>query len=274
MDDSKPTYESKPRRSIAQWISSSPTIDWLFAAYQNTRLSARKIEPFIRKHRIDMTEFEPGPYQTYAEFFERKFRPGKRTFPKERGTMGAFAEARYFAWEKLDLEMQFPIKGHSLRPELLLEDRELAQRFDGGPVFLARLAPVDYHHLHYVDAGMTKRVNRLGRRLWTVNPNALRHQADIPFRNERSIQVLETENFGCVTLVEIGALSVGRIVQEHDTDKPFKRGDRKAVFRFGGSAVVMFGEKGRWIPVDDLLHTTREGMETFVRLGEPIARKL
>jgi phosphatidylserine decarboxylase len=274
MDDSKPTYESKPRRSIAQWISSSPTIDWLVAAYQNTRWSARKIEPFVRKHRIDMLEFEPGPYRTYSDFFERKFRPGKRPFPEERGTMGAFAEARYFAWEKLDLEMQFPIKGQSLRPELLLDDRKLAQQFQGGPVMLARLAPVDYHHLHYVDAGMTKRVNRLGRRLWTVNPNALRHQPDIPFQNERSIQVLETENFGCITLVEIGALSVGRIVQEHDTNKPFKRGDRKAVFRFGGSAVVMFGEEGRWTPAEDLLRTTAEGLETFVRLGEPVAHAL
>jgi phosphatidylserine decarboxylase len=81
MDDSPSTYESKPHRSIVQWITSSPTVDRVIAAYQNTGFSARKIEPFIRKHNIDMSEFEPGPFESYAAFFERRFLPGKRTFP-------------------------------------------------------------------------------------------------------------------------------------------------------------------------------------------------
>src|SRR4051812_24097796 len=119
MDDSPATYESKPHRSLMQWISASPTIDWLVAAYQDTRLSARKIEPFIRKHHIDMSEFEPGPFETYAAFFERHFRPGKRTFPAQHHEMGAFAEARYFGWERLAPEQQFPVKGSSLDAETL-----------------------------------------------------------------------------------------------------------------------------------------------------------
>ena len=113
-----------------------------------------KIEPFIRKHHIDMTEFEPGPFKSYAEFFDRRFLPGKRTFPAAPGEMGAFAEARYFAWEKLEDGMEFPIKGHSLKPEILFGNAR-AKEFDGGPVILARLSPMDYHHLHYVDHGTT-----------------------------------------------------------------------------------------------------------------------
>src|SRR4051794_22138364 len=116
MDDSSATYESLPRRSVMQWLGSSPTWDWLVAAYQSTPLSARKIEPFIRKHHIDMTEFEPGPFKTYAQFFDRKFLPGKRQFPDTPKDMGAFAEARYLGWEKLEPGMEFPIKGHSLTP--------------------------------------------------------------------------------------------------------------------------------------------------------------
>jgi len=56
--------------------------------------------------------------------------------------------------------------------------------------------------------------------------------------------------------------------------KPFARGEQKSVFRFGGSAVVVFGEPGKWIPAEDILRTTDEGLETYVRLGEPIARAL
>jgi phosphatidylserine decarboxylase len=68
---------------------------------------------------------------------------------------------------------------------------------------------------------------RLGKRLWTVNQNALRAQPDILSHNERKVQILETINFGRLGFVEIGALSVGRIVQTHSVEQPFKRGAQK-----------------------------------------------
>jgi phosphatidylserine decarboxylase len=271
MPDSPATYDSHPRRSLTNWFQSHPAYDWLVAAYQDTRLSARKIEPFIKTHNIDMSEFEPGPYKTYADFFERSFRPGARIFPIDEASMGAFAEARYFAWDKLSAEQHFPIKGHSLNAEHLLGSVYKAHPFEGGPVILARLSPVDYHHLHYPDDGTTIDDHRLGKRLWTVNSNALRNQPDILFRNERKAQLLETKNFGRLGFIEIGALSVGRIVQVHPLDRPFMRGEQKSVFRFGGSAVVLFGEPGAWRPSEDLLQKTSEGVETLVRLGDGIA---
>jgi phosphatidylserine decarboxylase len=273
MDDSSATYESRPHRSLVQWVSASPTIDWLVALYQNTGLSARKIEPFIRKHNIDMSEFEPGPFDSYASFFERRFLPGKRPFPKQDDEMGAFAEARYFGWEKLSPNQRFPIKGASLEAKTLFGSASRASSFEGGPVILARLSPVDYHHLHYVDDGITLETDRIGSKLWTVNKNALQTQPDILFRNERSIQILQTAHFGKLGMVEIGALTVGRVVQQHDTKKPFKRGDEKATFRFGGSAVALFGEPGKWLPGDDMLKRTEAGVETLIRLGQVIARK-
>jgi phosphatidylserine decarboxylase len=271
MTDSPATYESRPHRSFINLLESQRAYDWLIAAYQNTTLSARKIKPFIEKHNIDMSEFEPGPYRTYASFFERRFRAGVRQFPTNAGSMGAFAEARYFAWEKVRPEQEFPIKGHSLNAEHLLGSAGRARRFERGPVILARLSPVDYHHLHYPDGGLTMEDQRLGNRLWTVNRNALQNQPDILFRNERKVQILQTTNFGRLGFVEIGALSVGRIVPMHPTDVPFTRGEQKSVFRFGGSAVVLFGEPGAWRPSDDILQKTSEGIETLVRLGDAIA---
>ena len=95
-------------------------------------------------------------------------------------------------------------------------------------------------------------------------------QAGILFSNERRINILETRNFGRLGFVEVGALSVGRIVQVHPFEVPFRRGEEKSVFRFGGSAIVVFGEAGAWQPADDLIAHTKEGVETFVRLGEPV----
>jgi phosphatidylserine decarboxylase len=112
--------------------------------------------------------------------------------------------------------------------------------------------------------------DRLGGRLWTVNWHALQNKPDILFSNERRINILETRNLGRLGFVEVGALSVGRIVQVHPIESPFRRGEEKSVFRFGGPAIVVFGEGGAWQPTDALIAHTKEGVETFVRLGEPV----
>jgi phosphatidylserine decarboxylase len=67
-------------------------------------------------------------------------------------------------------------------------------------------------------------------------------------------------------------LSVGRIVQVHPLDKPFQRGEEKSIFRFGGSAIAVFGQAGRWRPSADVLENTAKGNETMLRLGEEVAR--
>jgi phosphatidylserine decarboxylase len=270
MEDHQAHYESQPQRSVTQWIKSQPLFDWLYAAYENTRWSAREIEPFIRKYHIGMNEFESVEYRSFAEFFDRSFRPGVRSFPADPGEMGAFAEARYLAWEQLETAQRFPVKGYSLSAEQILGNAKRAREFVGGPVLLVRLAPVDYHHVHYPDHGRTLDHYRLGNRLWTVNWHALQSKPDILFSNERNVNILETSNFGMVGFVEVGALSVGRIVQVHPLDTPFQRSEEKSVFRFGGSAIVVFGEPQTWRPSTDLLQRTKEGVETLVRLGEPI----
>jgi hypothetical protein len=75
-------------------------------------------------------------------------------------------------------------------------------------------------------------------------------------RNERQVNILETEHFGRLGFVEFGALTVGRIVQRHPLDQPFVRGAQKSVIKFGGSAVAIFGELGAWRPCDDILERT------------------
>jgi phosphatidylserine decarboxylase len=173
----------------------------------------------------------------------------------------------------MDAHQEFPVKGHSLEAARILGSATLARSFAGGPVILARLSPMDYHHVHYFDDGRTGEHHRAAGRLWTVNWHALLNKPDILFRNERHINILDTANFGRMGFVEIGALSVGRIVQVHGVDAPYTRGQEKSVFRFGGSAIAVFGEPGRWRPTADLLENTAKGIETLLRLGEPAASR-
>ena len=176
MKDHPSTYESHPRRSLNQWLESEPLYDWLLAAYQNSARSAKQIEPFIREHAIDMSEFKPVIYRSFADFFDREFKPDARNFVSAPDEMAAFAEARYFGWEKLAPDQEFPVKGHSLSAEQVLGSAKRAAVFAGGPVLLARLSPMDYHHVHYPDDGTTLDTDWIGRSLWTVNWHALLNQ--------------------------------------------------------------------------------------------------
>src|SRR5213596_1382861 len=104
MEDAPQTYETRPRRSLRQWLEAQPLYDRAIALYQESRASAKKIKPFVDKHGIDMSEFLP---------VARPFTPD----PTE---MAAFAEARYFGWERLEPNQELPVKGKSLDAEGLL----------------------------------------------------------------------------------------------------------------------------------------------------------
>jgi len=68
-------------------------------------------------------------------------------------------------------------------------------------------------------------------------------------------------------------MSVGRIVQVHPRETAFQRGEEKSVFKFGGSAIVLFGEPGKWRPAEDILQHTAESVETSVMLGDTIGAR-
>jgi phosphatidylserine decarboxylase len=267
-------YGNHPGSRLLSTALSGRALSVVYGRLQSSRASRRKIEPFIHKFGIDMSEFEPGPFASFNDFFVRRFLPGKREFAREPGRLAAFAEARYLAWERVDKAQTFPVKGEFLSAAALLGDEARARPFEGGPLVIARLCPVDYHRFHFPDDGETDTAYRVPGRLHSVNPMALAARGDILCTNERHVSLLRTKNFGRLAYVEVGAMCVGLIVQSHLDSKPFKRGDEKGYFLFGASTVVVLGEPGAWRPDADLRERTAARQETLVRLGEGIAECL
>ena len=239
------------------------------APIKKLSLSKHKIAPFIREFKIPMKEYEEKDFQSFNDFFIRKFKPGMRTFVSSPKKMAAFAEARYLAYEKISADQTFPVKGSDLAPEALIGRPDLARAFHGGSLLIARLCPLDYHRYHYPDDGRTWDSYRIHGALHSVNPVALKFRSDIFFTNERKISLLDTKNFGRIAYIEVGALCVGKIVQTH-LQPEFKRGDEKGYFLFGASTVIVIGEPGAWKPAQDLLEQTAQKRETLVQLGEPL----
>ena len=243
-----------------------------YGALQSSPVSARKVGPFVRQFAVDMRDFEPGPFRSFNDFFIRRFLPGKRSFPRETGVMGAFAEARYLGFERLGQDTALPIKGLGLFARDVLGNTPAKERFERGPCLLARLCPVDYHRFHFPDSGRLSHHHVETGKLHSVNPAALERKPNLFLSNERQVSLLQTERFGLLAYVEVGALCVGRIVQTHPPGRPFARGEEKGYFLFGGSTVIVYGEPGAWKPEADILENTAKAREVLVELGQPVAR--
>jgi phosphatidylserine decarboxylase len=264
-------YETRLGKWLANAWLSRTVVSRIYGAIQNSAWSKKKIAPFIAHYSIDMTQFESTDYSNFNQFFIRKFKNSdQRPFVVEADRMPAFAEARYLGFEKVDSSQTFPVKGADLSAERLLENVELARSFEGGPLLIARLCPVDYHRFHFPDSGRLLESYRVPGRLHSVNPLALKAHSDVFLINERHVSILETVNFGRLAYVEVGAMAVGKIVQTHSASE-FKRGQEKGYFLFGGSTVIVLGQPGRWRPAADVLEHTVRRQETWIRLGETVA---
>ncbi len=266
-------YETTLGQKLADKVLSHSFLSQLYGYYQSSRWSRRKIPSFIKNFHIPMEEFESGPFLTFNDFFIRKFKPGVRTFVPDPSQFPAFSEARYLGYEQVKPDQKFPVKGTTLSSSGLLLHLEWAKIFEGGPLLLARLCPTDYHRFHFPDSGKCVATYRIPGKLHSVNPIALRYKSEIFITNERQVSILETQNFGKIAHIEVGANCVGKIIQTFPLQKEFARGDEKGYFLFGASTIIVLGVAGAWKPDSDLIKQTALGRETLVQLGEPIASR-
>lgn len=272
-------YESGPGKFLSSALVKSP-LSVLYGYMQDLGSSKNKIPSFVKNFDIQMDDYIPedgrneaDPYSTFNKFFIRQFKEGKREFSKDPAVMPAFSEARYFGYDSIQDNDTVPVKGKFLNAKELLQKEEWIETFDNGPLLLARLCPVDYHRFHFPDNGKVIDNYKVGGLYHSVNPIALKAKEDIFSTNVREVTILETENFGKLAYVEVGAICVGKIIQSTDLTS-FKRGDEKGYFLFGGSTVIVIGEKGKWKPSEDITKNTSKKLETYLHLGVEAATKL
>lgn len=266
-------YETRLGRRATAWFFARSAFSRLYGAYYGSRWSRRDIAPFVARFDVDTRDFEPGPFPSFNAFFTRRLLPGRRPFAADADTMPSAAEGRVLGWRAVDGAATIPIKGMRLTAASLLGSAEEARPFSGGPGLAIRLAPQDYHRFHFVDDGVVLRAWRLGGALHAVNPIALAAMGDILCRNRRWVTLVETDRFGLLAVVEVGAMTVGRIHQHVGPGERVRRGQEKGTFEYGGSTVAILGRPGAWAPDEDILRRTAEGVETFVRVGRAVARR-
>jgi len=243
----------------------------LVGVFMNSRLSTRMIKGFVEKNKIDMTQYECKKWRSYNEFFTRKIAEGKREIDSNPHSLISPCDSKLSAYE-INSDSVFYIKNSAYTVSDLLAGAKIAEEYEGGYCLIFRLCVDDYHRYCYFDSGK-KSMNIFVRgKLHTVNPIVLDY-CNIYARNCREYTVLETENFGKVVQVEVGAMCVGKI-KNHHAAHSFTRGEEKGMFEFGGSTVVLLVKKDTVRIDDDILANTADGIETVVKMGEKIGVKV
>ena len=259
-------YNSRLGKPIL-WLFTRRPLSKIAGAFLDSRLSKMLIKGYAKRNNIDLTQYEPGPYKSFNAFFTRRILPQLRPVDTDPDALIAPCDAKLSVY-KIGENSEFEIKGFSYTVGSLLADGDLAARYNGGTCLVFRLCVDDYHRYHYLDNCSHTSSKFIRGALHTVQPIALEKRR-VFTENCRECTLLHTDNFGDVMQVEVGAVMVGRIVNNHDSGS-FSRGEEKGRFEFGGSTIVLLLEKDRAVLDSELWENTANDNETVVRYGERI----
>ncbi len=244
-----------------------PGVSRLIKKLMSTGLSARFVPGFCRSNGIDLEDYQKQVFTSYNDFFIRYIKSDRRPIDPDRSRLISPCDAKLRAYP-ISTTARVRIKQTEYSLSSLLQDENLAARFEGGLLCIFRLTVDDYHHYSYVEDGEISGERFIPGLLHTVNPVA-EEQVPIYKTNSRAYQLLRTHTMGTVLMMEVGALSIGEICNLH-RQTTVKRGEEKGFFAFGGSTVILAFQKDRVSLDEDILRNQAGGFETIVKLGESI----
>jgi phosphatidylserine decarboxylase len=250
-----------------------PFASSIYGWLQRHSSSRRKIPGFISSLKIEAAEAELPieAYRCLDDFFIRRLKPGMRPVDPDPEHFMSPSDGRVLVYPSINGGSPVRVKGSELSVATLLGEAELARDYAGAAVAVVRLAPADYHRFHFPEDGIASPSVPVNGRLHSVHPIALSSGAPT-FKNKRVITRLETRGWGRVIMVEIGALSVGTIVETY-TPGLVRRGQEKGFFRFGGSSIVVLVPAGKLRFDADLVAASADDVETYVKMGTRLGQR-
>lgn len=262
-------YNTVPGRMVLKIIT-SPTISKIGGAYMDCRISKIHIKGFIKNNNIDMTQYEKAKYGCFNDCFTRKIKKEMRPINMEENAFIAPCDGRLSAYH-ISENSDFYIKKSYYSVDDLIKNSKKAPDFNGGVCLVFRLCVDDYHRYGYVDDGKIVENNYVPGVLHTVRPIAL-NRYPVFVQNSREYSVIETNNFGTIAQIEVGALMIGKI-KNHQKSGLVKKGREKGMFLYGGSTIVVLLEKDK-VDIDEkYFRNTANDIETKVKFGSTIGIK-
>ncbi|KAK0828260.1 hypothetical protein LTR73_005213 [Friedmanniomyces endolithicus] len=224
----------------------------------------------------EMLQPDYTKYATFNEFFARQIREDARpqAEAEDPRVVSSPADCRLTAFPTVDMATKYWIKGFGFTLPRLLNNEVLAQKFDGGSLVIARLAPQDYHRWHAPVSGHVESITEIPGAYYTVNPQAICQKGtlDVSCENRRSVMVISRTASGGspVVVVAVGAMLVGSIKYNEGVTQgvEVRRGQCLGAFYYGGSTVIVLFPKGEVMLDQDLVkNSCEEKCETLMRVG-------
>ena len=204
---------------------------------------------------IDLSDVEIKEWDSMNAFFTRHLRPGTRPVDQNPGVMVSPADGSIQSFGIVTNGVALQVKGIAYQVGELLGDKKQARGFENGSFCTIYLSPADYHRVHSPVDGRILSARYIPGRLFSVNPKVGKYCDNFLTRNERVVLTIDTDTFGEVVLVMVGAAGVGSMditaFPEISTDKgekpnfftrkppvEVKKGEEAGVFNMGSTVVV------------------------------------
>ncbi len=200
---------------LLQYILPHHLLTWCVRGITRIRFAPFKnsaIKLFIRAFKVDMSiaqEETPSAYPDFNSFFTRPLKDGARPIASAPGEIACPVDGEISQLGKIsDSGRIFQAKGHDYSlEELLGGSKELATLFQNGSFATIYLSPRDYHRIHMPLKGKLQEMTYIPGRLFSVSKFASEHVPRLFARNERLVNLFETEA-GPMALIMVGALNV------------------------------------------------------------------
>ncbi len=208
------------------------------------------VRSWVKRDRIDMTDFEHGPFDSLEHFFLRKLAPGKR--PLGQGLISP-VDGCVVGLGTITAQSILQVKGVPLSVSRLVNGNGIydlpLDEYEGGRWVTLFLRPRGYHYVHAPFDGALLDVRSLSGRFFPQNEDALVHIPRIYERNERAVLRMQVPGMlAPILLVMVGASVVGGIhvygttLRTNSASKgtrTFRKGEAMGHFSFGSTVVLL-----------------------------------
>ncbi len=247
----------------------APSLSRLCGRFLDSRLSAFLIKGFVKNNNINLEDYQTDGIKTFNQFFRRKIKDGLRPFDFTPENLSSPCDGLLSVWNiEASNGTVIPVKQSQYTVESLLQNKELAERYNGGLCLVFRLCVNHYHRYAYADSGKKGPNVFIPGILHTVRPIALEN-FPVFVQNSREYTVIESSVFGPLVQMEVGAMLVGRIVN-HEEEAEVTRGTEKGFFEYGGSTIILLIEKDKIKMRKEIIENSLRSIETPVKMGEVI----
>lgn len=257
-------YQTAAGRAVLKLLV-HPYVSKTAGVFLSSSASRWLVPLFVKKHKINMDLYEKRKYDSFNDFFIRK----RNTDEIESSLQTLVSPCDgYLSIHPINQKQVYKIKQVEYCLEDILRDRTMAREFEGGFCMIFRLTPQNYHRYCYAVSGTKMLARSIPGKLHCVRPIACRTMP-VFAENSREYTVMDTEFFGKVVQMEVGALLVGKI-QNHISDAQVIQGTEKGYFMFGGSTILVLIQKDRICFSQNAEECRKSGEETEIHFGEMV----